>query len=434
MNEAINIPPQAIEVEAAVLGALMLEAEAFEQVEGILSPDSFYRDEHRIIFETILKLKKDKKPVDLITVTQSIKNSGKLDQVTPPFITGLTRNVVSAANIEHHARIIAEKYYLRETIRNANEIINLANQSEDVETIGQVWKQSAESLNSVFTIADTGSHVSTVLKETIKDIEADCAATKGKQTPGIKTGFHSLDFNTGGWRNGNLIVLASRPGIGKTSFALHFALEAAKAGKWVNIFSLEMNKEDLARIILASESEIYRSDIRDGQLKESDWQKINKAVGRLEKLPIIFRDAAGMTVQQIRSAIHQNRKKGKCDFAIVDYLQLVRSQSSKAIRELEVSEISRTLKTAALTENIPIMALSQLNRDAEGKIPSLSNLRESGAIEQDADIVIFLSPDEDTIRLTIAKHRRGKLGEFNVFHNGQMTRFYEKVTTEINTN
>ncbi|MCK3686164.1 replicative DNA helicase [Maribellus sp. YY47] len=424
-SELEHIPPQAIEVEAAVLGALMLEAEAFTAVESILQPNSFYQDKHKIIFETILRLKADKKPVDLLTVTLAIKESGRLDTLTPGYITGLTRNVASAANIEHHARIIAEMYVKREMIRKATEIIDQAYSGEDVETISQTWKQAGERLDNIFTIADSGKHISEVLKDTVRDIEADCTATAAGQPPGIITGFKSLDYTTGGWRPGNMIVLAARPGVGKTSFALHFALEAAKAGSWVNIFSLEMNKEDLARILLSSESEVYRSGIRDGELDISDWQKINLAVSRLENLPIIFRDAAGMTVQQIRTAIHQNRKQGCCDFVMVDYLQLVRSQSSKANRELEVSEISRTLKTIALSENIPILALSQLNRDAEGKTPTLANLRESGAIEQDADLVIFLSPDGEAIRTTIAKHRRGKLGDFNVYHDGQMTRFSE---------
>ena len=353
-----KIPPQAVEVEAAVLGALMLEAEAFAAVEGILQPDSFYNDEHRVIFETILTLKAEKKPVDLLTVTQALKDSGKLDEVTPAFITGLIRNVASAANIEFHAKIIAEMFIKREMIRNATEVINQAYSGEDVDTIAQTWKQAGEGIDNIFTVSNSGSHISQVLKDTIRDIENDCAATVKQNTPGIKTGFNELDITTGGWRSGNMIVLAARPGIGKTSFALHFALTAARFGRWVNIFSWEMNKEDLNRIILASESGLYRSDIRDGSLNSSDWEKINQAVGRLEKLPIIFRDAAGLTVQQVKAVIHQNRKKGRCDFAIIDYMQLVKSQSSKANRELEVSEISRTLKTVALTENIPILALS----------------------------------------------------------------------------
>jgi replicative DNA helicase len=300
----------------------------------------------------------------------------------------------------------------------------LAFDGEDIEVINNEWK-TAQNLENVFTIADTGSHIKQVLKDTVIEIEKDVARIGENKTPGIPTGFVGLDTNTGGWRGGNLIVLAARPGVGKTSLALYFVLEAARAGYWINFFSLEMNKEDLARIILAGESQIYRSNIRDGYINSDDWKEINKAIGKLENLPIIFRDAAGMTVNQIKNIIHKNKKNGKCDFVIVDYLQLVRSQQQKAVRELEVSEISRTLKTTALAENIPIMALSQLNREADGQIPKLSHLRESGAIEQDADIVFFIVQDGPKMRFITAKHRRGKLGDMDVYHNQEMTQFSE---------
>lgn len=422
-----NLPPQAIEVETAVLGALMLEREAFETVSGIIDTGSFYKESHQKIFETIKSINSAKKPIDLLTVTQELKDRNLLNEVGGPLeITQLTRKVASAAHIESHARILAEKYYLRETIQKANELIKLAYSGEDVEIISNEWKNSGESLDDVFTIADTGSHIKQVLTTTMAELEKDVAKTKEKTTPGIPTGLASLDLNTGGWRGGNMVVLAARPGVGKTSMALHFALEAAKAGHWVNIFSLEMNKEDLARILLAGISGVYRSDIRDGYIEQHDWEHINRAVAEIENLPIIFRDAAGLSVNQIKSSIRKNRKNNRCDFAIVDYLQLVRSSEPKAIRELEVSEISRTLKTVALAENIPILALSQLNRDADNTFPKLSHLRESGAIEQDADIVVFLVPDENKLRLSIAKHRRGRLCDIDIFPNDEMTRFSDK--------
>jgi replicative DNA helicase len=274
-----------------------------------------------------------------------------------------------------------------------------------------------------------------VLSGTLKELESDVVAAREQRTPGITTGFPSLDVSTGGWRNGNLIILAARPGVGKTSFALSFALSAAKAGFWVNFFSLEMAKEDLMRILISAESGIYRSNIRDGFLKDEDWHVINQAVTRLENLPILFRDAAGMTVNQIQSAIRKNRKNGKCDLVIIDYLQLIKSSQTKTVRELEVSEISRTLKTTALSLGVPVMALSQLNRAAGTETPKLSNLRESGAIEQDADLVMFLhrpEPEQSIIRLSIAKHRRGRLGEIDIHANDEMTRFSEteQITTE----
>jgi replicative DNA helicase len=430
-NDEINamygkVPPQAVEVEEAVLGALMLEAEAFESVAGIINTNSFYKDEHQRIFDTIKSIVAENKPVDLLTVTQELKDRDILNDIGGPGeITRLTSKVASAAHIESHARIIAEKHYLRESIRNATEIIELSYSDQDVELIIDQWKVAGEGLEDIFTIADTGSHIKQVLKNTIQAIEQDAAKASENKTTGIPTGFTGLDINTGGWKGGNLIVMAARPGVGKTSLALHFAMEAAKAGYWINIFSLEMNKEDLARILIATASGVYRSDIRDGFIKREDWKQINQAVAIIEKLPIIFRDAAGMNINQIKSVIRKNKKNGRCDFAIVDYLQLVKSASPKAIRELEVSEISRTLKTAALAENIPILALSQLNRDADGQMPKLSHLRESGAIEQDADIVIFLVKDGNNIRFSVAKHRRGRLCDIDIFHNEEMTKFSE---------
>jgi len=424
-----KLPPQATEAEAAVLGALMLEKDSFDSVSGIIGEQSFYKDSHATIYRVIADLKKSNKPVDIITVTSELKNLGLFDEITPAYITGLTRSIVSAAHIESHARIIAEKFYQRETIKKASELITKAYSGEDVEVLTNDWRQSGQSLEDIFTATDTGTNIKEVLKKTISEIERDAANVRNNSAPGIPTGFQSLDVNTGGWRNGDLNILAARPGVGKTSFALHFALQSAKAGKWVNIFSLEMNKEDLARIILSAESGVYRSNVRDGYLQNEDWKKLNSATASLQQLPIIFKDSAGLTINQIQAAVRKNRKNGKCDFAVVDYLQLVKSSLPKAIREQEVSEISRTLKTVALAENIPILALSQLNRTADGETPKLSHLRESGAIEQDADLVLFLHRPNDNdntiVRLTIAKHRRGRMGEIDIAANSEMTNFWE---------
>lgn len=428
-----QLPPQAIDVEKAVLGALLLEPEAYSSISGIIDTHSFYVKAHQVIFETIKTLAKKGSPIDLITVTTKLREDGKSDEITPSYVTQLTSRVVSAAHIEAHARIIAEKYYARESIRRANNIGKMAYNDEDVETLGSAWRDACNDLEDIFTVADSGTTIQKALSTTIKELEEDCRNAKAGKIPGIPTGFNSLDLNSGGWRNGNLIVLAARPGIGKTTFALQFTLQAAKAGYWVNIFSLEMNTEDLSRIILAIESGVYRTDIRDGTLKHQDWIKINKATGIIKKLPILIKDASGMNVNQIQATIRKNKKHKLCDFVIVDYLQLVKAQHSKSVRELEVSEISRTLKTTALQENIPIMALSQLNRAADGETPKLSHLRESGAIEQDADLVCFLSkPDRDSnvIRFSVAKHRRGQLGEIDIACDSQMTSFREIPTAK----
>lgn len=429
-NDIGRIPPQAVDLEKAVLGAIMLESGAYTEISGIINSSSFYRTEHQKIFDVISFLVSKGRSVDLLTVTQELKNRNQLEEIGGPlYVTQLTSNVATTAHVEEHARIIAEMYYKRQAIIKAGEIIKHAYGDDDVETLGSMWNRFGDELEDIFTVSDCGTVIKTVLKETVKEIEKDCAASGENKTPGIPTGFPSLDENTGGWRGGDMIVLAARPGIGKTSFALLFALVAAKAGYWVNIFSLEMKKTDLAKIMLAKESGVYRSNIRDGYLKQEDWVRINQAIAQIENLPIIFRDAVGMNISQIQMVINKNHKNGKCDFAIIDYMQLVKAAGAlKGTREQEISEISRTLKTTALANDIPILALSQLNRAAEGEVPQLSNLRESGAIEQDADIVCFLykeSRESEIIRLIMDKHRGGRTGDMDIHANSDMTRFVE---------
>lgn len=421
-----KLPPQALETETAVLGALLLESDAFEAISSIIDVDSFYKQEHQTIFKAIKDLHKNNKPVDLIIITQELQKQNKLDEVGGPlYITQLTSKVASAAHIEHHARIITEKYIQREVIRSCTEIQSKAYNNEDVELLQTELSLALEHIDNAFSVADIGKRINDVAKETIIEIEESNSKAEQGLMPGIPTGFTRLDTNTGGWRNGNMIVLAARPGVGKTSLALHFLKSAAKAGYWVNFFSLEMRRTELFKILLAGESGIYRSNIRDGQLNAQEWKKLNEAIGDLENLPILFKDAAGMNVNQIKNIIHQNRKKEMCDIAIIDYMQLVKSSQPKAIRELEVSEISRTLKTTALNENIPIIALSQLSRVADTERPKLSHLRESGAIEQDADMVCFLTKSENKILFDIAKHRNGRLGDMEITPLQEMTRFRE---------
>ncbi len=425
-----KVPPQAVEIEEAVLGALLLDGtSSFELIADIISTESFYKFEHTVIFDKIKKMHKEKQKVDLLLITQSLADENKLSEIGgAAFLTKLTRRVVSAAHIEHHARIIAQKYYQRESIRKASEIIKLSYENEDVEVLSDLWERSTGDLENIFTSADTGTHIKVVLKDTMKEIEEDAAKLKEKLIAGIPSGFNTLDRSTGGWRSPNLIILAARPSVGKTSFALKFLFEAAKAGFWVNFFSYEMTKEDLMRIGLAMESEVYRSNIRDGYLNNEEWDKLNEAIGRLESLPILLHDISGVTDTQIKYMVRKNRREGRCDFVIIDYLQLVVGSEKRQSREQEVSSISRRLKGITLSEKIPVMALSQLNRDAQGKRPTLDTLRESGAIEQDADIVMFLHTDDETsgeIELIVDKHRRGAKGETIIYRNSDMTKLHD---------
>jgi replicative DNA helicase len=422
-----KIPPQAIDMEEAVLGALMLEADAIHKVTGILTADSFYKNEHRIIFEAIKLLANAGKQIDLLTVTRSLIETNQLDTIGGPmYITQLTGKVAAAAHIESHARVIAQLHVQRELIRIGSETINEAYEDgTDIEDLLNSVKRKISTIEDSTLSPNTGQSHFDVIRETISEIEKDCIQAKKGIQPGITSGLKSLNNATGGWRNSNLIIVAARPGVGKTSLALHFAKMAAKAGSWVNFYGLEMKSSDLMRIMISGESSITRSRLRDGQIDGDDWKLINNSLTNFEKLPIRWNDYAGLTSSIIRSNTTRNRKAGKCDLIIIDYLQLVKPFDKKAIREQQISEISRTLKEIALAENIPVICLSQLNRAAAGEKPQLHHLRESGAIEQDADIVIFPWRNESDSRfyISIAKNRRGTTGDIEIFANEEMTGF-----------
>lgn len=435
-----KIPPQAIEVEEAVLGALMLERDAFFTVSGIIEARSFYKNEHQDIFEVIKHLATHDRPIDLITVTLELKNRNLLDKVGGPMmITQLTSQVASAAHIEFHARIIAQKFMQREIIRVSSEIQTKAfDDSVDLdELIHFSGKVIDEVVNNTGTV-DTGIPTQTVISQACKEIEIDCKNAAAGKITGITTGFRTLDEFIGGWKPGTLTIIASRPGVGKTSLALHFAKIAALNKRWVNFFSMEMSKTDLVKILISGESGINRAKIRDGKLESLDWDKLNRSIGKLEDLSIAWNDRAGININQIKSAIRKNRKAGRCDLVILDYLQLIAPTDKKLIREQQIAETSRILKEISLNENIPIICLSQLNREAENEEPKPSHLRESGAIEQDADqILLPFRPGyngatsngqpipENEIKMIVGKNRRGRRGSFKIFANEEMTQFTE---------
>ena len=423
-----KLPPQAIQVEEAVLGALMLEKDAINNVSGIIDTMSFYKDEHQKIFEAIKNIADKQKPVDLLTVTQYLKDNNLIDEVGGiGHIMQLTSRVASAAHIEFHARTIAEKFIQREMIRISSQIQSKAyDDTIDVSDLIDFSRSELSQIDNFIVCANPGKTTKVVAKKALEDLEADVKMNNEGQAPGITTGLNDLDRSTGGWRNTNLITIAARPGVGKTSFALYEAVVAARKGEWVNFYGLEMKSEDLFRILLSGETDIDRSSIRDGKIEEAEWEKINIAVGELEKLPILWIDDPDMNINQIVANTRRNKKAGKCDMVIVDYLQLVQPSDKKTIREQQIAEITRKLKQTALREDIPIIELSQLNRDIDkrtDKEPSLSDLRESGAIEQDSDVVIFLYEKEGTIKLKISKNRRGKKGHPDFWSNDEKTHF-----------
>ena len=422
-----KIPPQAIDIEEVVIGSLMLEADAIHKVTGIITGESFYNEEHRKIFEVIKSLADSGKPIDILTVTRSLMEKNILDEIGGPvFVTQLTSRVASAAHLEYHARIIQQLHVQRELIKIGTETVSEAYQDgTDIEDLLTSLKQKISAIEDSTLGTNTGQSHFNVIRETIKEIEKDCVQARAGKQPGITTGLKTLNNATGGWRNTNLVIVAARPGIGKTSLALHFAKMAARSGKWVNFYGLEMKSSDLMRIMLSGESSVNRTRLRDGYIDTKEWNSIHSSLATFENLPVIWNDYAGLTSSQIRSNTIRNRKAGKCDLIIIDYLQLVKPFDKKAIREQQISEISRTLKEIALTENIPVICLSQLNRAAAGEKPQLHHLRESGAIEQDADIVIFPFRNETDNRfyLSIAKNRRGTCGDFEIFANEEMTGF-----------
>ena len=420
-----KIPPHAIDVEKAVLGALILEPDAIQKVSGIIDTGSFYLCIHQKIFSVVKSLSELNKPIDLLIVTNRLRELGQLDNIGGPiYLTQLTNLVASAAHIEHHARIIYQKYLQREIIKIGLETkIEASEENADIDELINNLKQRVSSLDDYSAGSNIGKLQAVVLEESILEIEKDCMAFERGIQPGITTGLMELDVALGGWRDTNFIILASRPGIGKTSLALHFAKVAALSGKWVNFHGLEMNASDLMRILISAESGIKRTTIRDGQLTNTDWNKLNKSSAILEKLPIIWNDFAGITVAQIKSITLKNKKAGKCDLVIIDYLQLVNTLDKKQNREQQIAEISRNLKRLALSVNIPVIALCQLNREAENGKPQLHHLRESGSLEQDADIVIFPWRDDDKYCLTISKNRRGITGTIEIFANDEMTEF-----------
>jgi len=428
-----KIPPQAVDIEECILGAIMLYNEAFSLVNPLLTENSFYKEENRIIYKAICELSIENKSIDLMIVTRKLIDSGELEKVGGPmYLTKITNSVSYGINIEQYARIVAEKFVKRESIRICSEIINKSYNDEfDVEEIITDIQKAGIELEKHFDSVDSGSTTREVAKETLEEIYADVDRNSKGLPAGINTGFSDLNRMIGGFKPATFLIIASRPSIGKTSLGLHFTINAAFKGNWVNIFSFEMTKAQLFKILISGESEVDRTNIRDGKLTDEELNIINKATGNIDNLPILW-NTRPMTVHQIKSVVRKNYKKKKCDLVVIDYLQLIKPTDSKAIREQQISEITRELKLMSVEFNIPIIALCQLNRLAATEIPQLHHLRESGAIEQDADNVIFPFKEVDSdmneisYSLIIAKARNGSTGRFEIWHNQQMTKFGNK--------
>ncbi len=428
-----KVPPQAKDLEEAVLGAIMLEKNAFDVVVEILKPECFYVDAHQRIFRAMQGLQQKNSPIDLLTVVEELKFREELDLAGGPFyVTKLTNSVVSSANIEAHSRIVLQKFIQRELIRISGEIIGDA-----YEESTDVFDLLDEAETKLFEI--TNNHlrkdyasIDTILVKTIQRIED--LRTRQDEITGVPTGFSKLDHITYGWQPSDLIVLAARPSVGKTAFALNLARNAAlhpTKPTVVGFFSLEMSAGQLVQRILSAESEIWLEKIARGRLEDHEMKQLyKKGIERLASAPIHIDDTAALNIFELRAKCRRLKNKHNVGLIIIDYLQLMSGtgENRNSNREQEISRISRDLKGLAKELQIPIIALSQLSREVEkrkegNKMPQLSDLRESGAIEQDADMVMFLyrpeyyditanemgESNKGETYVRIAKHRNGQL-------------------------
>ena len=439
-----RVPPQSIEAEQSVLGAMLIDKEAIAKVTEVLNADDFYREAHRVIFTAMLELYNKNEAVDLITVTDILRRDNKLEDIGGiAYITSLANIVLTAANVKYHADIVAEKSVLRQLVKVSTEIAAMGYEAND--EVG-VLLDTAES--RILEISNRKKKadftpISAVLMDSVQSIEK-LLNNKGGLT-GIPTGFNDLDKLTSGLHPSDFIILAARPSMGKTALALNIvqnvALRAHKRvggdPRIVAFFSLEMSKEQLVNRMLCAEASIDSQRLRIGEMSDKDWDALWAACDTMSKAKIYIDDTAGITVMDMRSRARRLKAEHGLDLIVVDYLQLMQGsgkRNTSGDRQQEVSEISRSLKALARELDVPVLALSQLSRGVEArqvKRPMLSDLRESGSLEQDADIVAFLyredyyNPETENkhTELIIAKHRNGPVDTVNLFFHKQFTKF-----------
>ncbi len=432
---AQRLPPQNLEAETSVLGAVLLENEALNRVLEILQEDDFYRNAHRRIFSAILHLYEHSEPVDLITLSEVLKTRGELDDVGGvEYLNSLVNAVPTAANISYYAKIIKEKAILRKLINRATEIV-----SQSYSNSGDVDEFIDQAERTIFEISEDRVRpsfypIKDLIKSSFKTIER--LYEKRQLITGVPTGFQRLDELTSGLQPSDLIIIAGRPSMGKTALALNIAQNASvQAAIPAAIFSLEMSKEQLALRMLCSEAKVDAHRLRGGFLSEADWPKLTRAAGSLSEAPLFIDDTPGLSALEMRAKTRRLKIEHNLGLVIVDYLQLMRGRASADSREQEISDISRSLKALAKELSIPVIALSQLNRRVEergDKRPQLSDLRESGAIEQDADVILFLYREEvynkseenrGKAELIIGKQRNGPTDKVDLAFLDKYTRF-----------
>ena len=441
-----KIPPQAVDLEEAVLGALMLEKDAFAIVGDLLKPEVFYKEAHQRIFRAIQKLCINDDAVDLLTVSESLRQSGELEQVGGySYLSQLTSRVASAVHIEFHVRIIIQKYLQRKLIGICTELQSMA--YDDAVDVSDLIDKAQK---AVFDIADSNIKKDTVeiapiIEEAIKGIQS--ASERPDGINGVPSGFTALDAVTAGWQPSDLVIVAARPAMGKTAFVLSMARNMAVVHKQaVAIFSLEMSAVQLVTRLIAMETGLNSEKLKTGKLDKEDWQQLHARIKALVEAPILVDDTPALSIFELRAKCRRLKQKHNIQVLIIDYLQLMTAGADmRGNREQEVSMISRQLKIIAKELNIPVIALSQLNRGVEArpdKKPMLSDLRESGSIEQDADMVMFIHRPEKygimednegnsmkgIATIIIAKHRNGAVGEVNLRFRAELTLFEDLET------
>ncbi len=433
-NGSDRLPPQNIEAEEAILGGILLDPEAISRVSDRLVADAFYISAHKDIYQAAIRLYSGGKPTDLLSLTAWLADHNLLDKVGGKSkLAQLVDRTVSAVNIDALAALVMDKYLRRQLIKSGSEIVHLGYETQ--KELATVLDQAEQ---KVFGITQERPQqglvsISDTLIQTFQDIESH---NQGIALPGLACNFYDLDAMTGGFQRSDLIIVAGRPAMGKTSFCLNLAYNIAALHKLpVAIFSLEMSQEQLVQRLLSSEAGIESQRLRKGLISQNEWEKLSVALGNLSELPIFIDDTPNITVTEMRSQARrlQAEQKKEMGLILIDYLQLMEGSGDNRVQEL--SKITRSLKGLARELNTPIIALSQLSRGVEArtnKRPMMSDLRESGSIEQDADIVIMLyrdsyynpdSPDRDTAEVIIAKHRNGPTGTVKLLFNPNLTKF-----------
>ncbi|MCC7288877.1 replicative DNA helicase [bacterium] len=432
----LKVPPQNIAAESSLIGALLLDKEAIIKIADIVAADDFYVDKNRVIFEAILTLYEKREPIDLVTLSNRLEQVGELDKIGgAAYLTDLVNSVPSAAHVAEYARIVAQKATMRRLISAANSIGSLAYDEE--KPLDNLLDSAEQTLFEVSQkhLKQNFTPIKEVLTESFDRL--DSLHKDKKKVRGVPTGFRNLDNLLAGLQKSDLIILAARPSMGKTSLALNIAQNVAvKEGIPVGIFSLEMSKEQLIDRLLAGEAGIDSWKLRTGNLEDRDFDKLNRAMGVLSEAPIYIDDSAVTNVMEMRTKARRLQSEHDLGLVVIDYLQLMSGRAGGSDNRVqEISEISRGLKGLARELNVPVIALSQLSRNVENRspqIPQLADLRESGSIEQDADVVMFIYREDyynkETDRVGIAdvlikKHRNGPVGEVEMSFNAEQMLF-----------